>query len=102
MALKIRTTGLEQYAPGGTARLKMLCIGGPGAGKTRNAAFWPKPFYLSCEAGLASVADQKVPYVEINTSSDMLDALDYLKNESNKPEQFRSVGTVVVDTLDAF
>lgn len=33
MSLKIQTTGLEQYAPGGNARIKVLVIGGPGAGK---------------------------------------------------------------------
>jgi hypothetical protein len=33
MALTIRTTGLEQYAPGGEARVKVLLIAGAGAGK---------------------------------------------------------------------
>ena len=102
MALKIQTTGLEQYAPGGAARLKMLVIGGPGAGKTRMASYWPKPLYADCEKGLASVADRNVPYVDISNSQDMLDLLEYLKIESRKPADQRIYETIIVDTLDAF
>ena len=102
MALTIRTTGLEQYAPGGSARLKMMVIGGPGAGKTRSASFWPKPIYLDCEAGLASIADRNIPYAAISTSQDMLDALSFLKVETRKRDADRDYQTVIVDTLDAF
>lgn len=102
MALTIRTTGLEQYAPGGNARLKLMNIGGPGAGKTRMASFWPKPIWADCEGGLASVADRNVPYATINTSDDMLDFLSFLATESRKPETSRQFLTVVIDTLDAF
>jgi hypothetical protein len=56
MALLIQTTGLEDYAPGGTARVKVLNIGGPGAGKTRFSSFFPAPIFADCERGLASVA----------------------------------------------
>lgn len=102
MALKIQTTGLEQYAPGGQARLKQLVVGGPGSGKTRMASYWPRPIYADCERGLASVADRQVPFVTIKNSQDMLDFLEFLKNESLKPAQFRNYDTVVIDTLDAF
>ncbi len=98
----IQTTGLEDYAPGGKARVKVLVIGGPGAGKTRWASYFPKPFYLNCEGGLASVADRKMPYVNVNTSQDMLDGLAFLKQECQQPVENRSYDTVVVDTLDAF
>lgn len=37
MPLVIKTTGLEQYAPGGNARVKLLNIGGPGVGKSLSA-----------------------------------------------------------------
>lgn len=102
MALQIRTTGLEEYAPGGKARLKLMNIGGPGAGKTRMASFWPKPIWADCEGGLASVADRNVPYASINTSDDMLDFLAFLARESAKPDAQRQYLTVVIDTLDAF
>jgi hypothetical protein len=102
MALLIRTTGLEQYAPGGDARIKVLTIGGPGAGKTRWASYFPAPIYADCEAGLASVADRQVPFVTISTSEDMLDLLAHLKQECRQPAAQRAYQTVVIDTLDAF
>ena len=102
MSLKIFTTGLEQYAPGGQARLKVLCVGGPGVGKTRWASYWPKPIYADCEAGLASVADRKAHAVSISTSQDMLDFLHEMKLECQKPPHLRRFLTVVIDTLDAF
>lgn len=102
MALIIRTTGLEQYAPGGEARIKVLNIGGPGVGKTRWASYFPAPIYADCEGGLASVADRKVPFVPVNTSDDMLDLLTFLKQECRQPADRRTYQTVVIDTLDAF
>lgn len=98
MALRIKTTGVEQYLPGGEANIKVMVIGGPGAGKTRWASYWPEPIYLNCEAGLASVADRSMPYVDIDSSEDMLDALKWLKRHPDA----RQYGTVVVDTLDSF
>lgn len=102
MPLLIQTTGLEDYAPGGKARVKVLVIGGPGAGKTRWASYFPKPIYADCEGGLASVADRKVPYVGVNSSQDMLDLLAFLKQECRQPAENRTYDTIVIDTLDAF
>lgn len=102
MALKIQTTGLEQYAPGGQARLKIMLIGGPGAGKTRVSSYWPKPIYADCEAGLASIADRAMPFVSIRNSNDMLEFLTDMRLESNRPYDQRRFQTVVIDTLDAF
>lgn len=100
--LKVKRTGIENYMPGGEATMKVMVIGGPGVGKTRWASGWPEPIYLDIEAGLASVADQSVPYIEIGTegkcSEDMLQALKWLKNHPDG----RAYGTVIVDTLDAF
>ena len=102
MALRIYTTGLEQYAPGGEAFVKSLVIGGPGVGKTRWSSFFPKPFYANCENGLASVADRRVQAADIKTSQDMLDVLVMLKQEGRMPRAQRRFQTFVVDTLDAF
>lgn len=102
MPLLIQTTGLEEYAPGGTARIKVMVIGGPGAGKTRWSSFFPKPIYADCERGLASVADRNVPFVNIRNSQDMIDLLAHLKQESAQPWDKRRFQTVVIDTLDAF
>jgi hypothetical protein len=102
LPLLISTTGLDQYAPGGEARVKALIIGGPGAGKTRWSSYFPDPIYADCEKGLASVADRKVPYVTILNSTDMLDMLAFLKQECRQPKDKRKYQTVVIDTLDAF
>lgn len=102
MGLRIGTTGLEQYSPSGEGRVKALIIGGPGTGKTRWSSFFPKPIFLDCEGGLASVADRRVQYVTISNSNDMLEALNYLKVESRRKPSERDFRTVVVDTLDAF
>jgi len=100
--LKIHRTGLELWGPEGEANLKMLVVGGPGAGKSRMASYWPKPIYLDCEDGLASCADRGVPYARIKGSQDALDALAYLKTENMRPRKDRPYLTVVVDTLDSF
>jgi hypothetical protein len=98
MMLKIKTTGLEQYMPGGEANMKVMVIGGPGVGKTRWSSYWPMPIYANCEAGLASVADRRMPYVDIGGSDDMLEFLRWLKRHPDA----RKFGTVVIDTLDSF
>ena len=43
----------------GSANIKALIIGGPGAGKTRMSSYWPKPIFLDCENGRGSLADRK-------------------------------------------
>lgn len=102
VVLEIKTTGIEQYLPGGEANMKLLVVGGPGVGKTRWSSYWPSPIYGNVEAGLASVADRTVPYVDVNGSQDMLDFLKYLANECKKPKVDRRFGTAVIDTIDAF
>jgi hypothetical protein len=102
MALYIQTTGLDDYAPGGKARVKVLVVGGPGVGKTRWSSYFPDPIYADCEGGLASVADRQVAYSRINTSDDMLDLLAFLKQDGKQPVAKRTYQTIVVDTLDAF
>ena len=99
--LQIKTTGVEDYLDG-SANIKALIIGGPGAGKTRMSSFWPKPIYLDCENSRGSLVDRKMPYVEIKTSKDMLDALEYLKSLERTPKAQRQFQTVVCDTVDSF
>lgn len=99
--LQIKTTGVEDYLDG-SANIKAMIIGGPGAGKTRMASFWPKPIFLDCEEGRGSLADRNMPYAVINTSKDMLDALAYLKTLEKTPKPQRQFQTVVVDTADSF
>lgn len=99
--LTIKTTGVEDYLDG-SANIKALIIGGPGAGKTRFSSYWPKPIFLDCENGRGSLADRNMPYAEIKSSTDMLDALEYLKGLQRTPKAQRQFQTVVVDTVDSF
>lgn len=108
MALVISEVGLEDYAPGGKARLKVLITGGPAVGKSLWSSFFPRPFYADCEKGLASVARSiakrkvKIGKAEINGSKDMIDLLAFLKEECRKPDDRRTYDTIVIDTIDSF
>lgn len=102
MPLQIRTTGIEDYLDGGSANIKMLLIGDPGAGKTRMSSFWPKPIYADCEGGRGSLADRNVPYTDIRSSQDMLDFLAFLKQLESTPKDRRQYQTVIIDTIDGF
>lgn len=102
MGLRIQTTGLEQYTPGGKANVKALIIGGPGVGKTRWSSYFPRPIYADCEGGLASVADRQVQFAKISSSKEMLDLLVELDSECKKPKAERHWDTIIIDTLDAF
>jgi hypothetical protein len=101
LTLQIKTTGVEDYIDG-SANIKMLIIGGPSAGKTRSASFWPKPIYADTESGRASIADRNVAYAEIKSSKDMLDFLEHLKALERTPKGSRQFQTVIIDTLDGF
>ncbi len=103
MPLVVRTTGVEEYLDAsGQAHIKALILGEPSAGKTRSASFWPKPIFADCEKGRMSLADRKVPYVEITSSSDMEALLEMLTRECAKPVQDRTYMTLVIDTIDAY
>lgn len=99
--LTIKTTGVEDYLDG-SANIKALIIGGPGAGKTRTSSYWPKPIFLDCEEGRGSLVDRNMPYAEVKSSQDMLDALVHFKALERTPKAQRQFQTIVVDTIDAF
>jgi hypothetical protein len=103
MPLVVRTTGVEEYLDAsGQAHIKALILGEPSAGKTRSASFWPKPIFADCEKGRMSLADRKVPYVEITSTADMDAFLDMLDRECVKPVQDRKFQTAVIDTFDSY
>lgn len=69
---------------------------------TRSASYWPSPFFVDCENGRGSLSDRKMPYVDVHSSADMLDTLEYLKKLERIPKAERQYKTVVIDTLDSF
>ena len=108
MALKIRKVGLQDFAPGGTARIKAIITGTGGVGKSLYSSYYPLPFYIDVEESLEAVAvsladrSEEVHAASVNGSQDMYDILDYLKKESDKPEAQRKYKTIIVDTVDTY
>ncbi len=101
MGIKIQTTGLEQFTPGGTARLQLMIVGIPDSGKSRLSSYMPKPIFGTCES-VASLADRNVPFAQINNSRDMADFLEYVRLDSLKPSSLRKHSSVVIDTVDTY
>jgi phage nucleotide-binding protein len=86
MAINLKTTkGLT--ADHG---VKFLVYGQAGAGKTSLIPTLPNPIILSSEAGLLSIADANLPYIEVNSMASLTEAYEWLVG-SDEAKQFQSV-----------
>ena len=85
MAINLKSTG--NLAGNG---VKLLVYGQAGAGKTSLIPTLPSPIVLSAEAGLLSIQDAELPYLEITTMAELQEAYKWL-NESAEAAQFESV-----------
>lgn len=85
MAIQLKSTG-NLSAHG----VKMLVYGHSGAGKTSLIRTLPNPVILSAEAGLLSIADAELPFIEIKTIDDLHEAYKWA-TQSKESEQFESV-----------
>ena len=85
MAIQLKSTG-NLSAHG----VKMLVYGHAGAGKTSLIRTLPNPVILSAEAGLLSIADAELPFIEIKTIDDLHEAYKWA-TQSKESEQFESV-----------
>lgn len=70
--------------------VKLLVYGQSGAGKTSLIPTLPNPVILSAEAGLLSIADANLPFIEINSMATLMEAYRWLV-ESDEAKQFESV-----------
>ena len=70
--------------------IKLLAYGGPGAGKTCLIPTMPNPIILSAEAGLLSIADAGLPFIEIDGMNTLREAYTWL-HDSDEARQFDSV-----------
>jgi phage nucleotide-binding protein len=77
--MKIRTTR-EVHADG----VKALVYGMAGAGKTSLARTLPTPLILSAEAGLLSIADADLPFVEIDSAATLRQAYEWLASGADE------------------
>ena len=86
MAINLKTTkGLS--ADNG---VRFLVYGQAGAGKTSLIPTLPSPIILSAEAGLLSIADANLPYIEIKDMASLTEAYEWLTG-SDEARQFQSV-----------
>lgn len=86
MAINLRSTRDAAMNQG----IKVLVYGLSGAGKTVLASTAPSPIILSAEAGLLSLADKDVPYIQIASMTDLDDAYAWL-TESDESKQFETI-----------
>jgi phage nucleotide-binding protein len=85
MAIKLkRTDGLSANG------VKMLVYGASGAGKTTSIATLPAPVILSAEGGLLSLAGADIPFIEITSMNDLMEAYTWLTS-SPEASGFESV-----------
>lgn len=72
-----------------TNGVKMLVYGQAGAGKTTLIKTLPNPIIISAEAGLLSLQDADLPFIEVTTMDDLKEAYAWLT--SDEGAKFQSV-----------
>ena len=70
--------------------LKMVVFGASGSGKTTLIKTLPNPIVLSAEGGLLSINDADIPYIEIKSMSDLMDAYEWVSN-ADEAKNFESI-----------
>ena len=85
MAIQLRRT-TEVHSNG----LKCLVYGQAGAGKTTLIPTLPNVIVLSAESGLLSIADADIPFIEIKSMADLMEAYQFLI-ESEEGRKFESI-----------
>ena len=85
MAINLKSTkGLHAHG------VKCLVYGHAGAGKTSLIPTLPAPIVLSAEGGLLSIADADVPFLEIGSMADLMEAYEWLTYSADA-KAFQSV-----------
>lgn len=75
--------------------VKLLVYGHAGAGKTSLIKTLPTPIVLSSEAGLLSLQDANLPYIEVKSHDELKECYIWL-TKSDEAKQFK---TVAVDSI---
>lgn len=94
--MKIRITGSDDYS----RLIKALIVGEPGSGKTLIASTFPKPFFVSAEGGLMSIAHKQIPFADVSSSDDLHKVKMLLENRVFAEANGLEIQTVVIDTID--
>lgn len=90
MAINLKTTG-GLSANG----VKLLVYGQAGAGKTTLITTLPKPIVLSAEGGLLSIQDADLPFIEIGSMDDLMEAYEWL----TESDEAKGYGSVALDSI---
>lgn len=85
MAISIRNTSEAK-----TNGVKILVYGMAGAGKTTLCATLPDPIILSAEGGLLSISDANLPFIEIQSMDELIEAYKWAA-ESEEANKFKSI-----------
>lgn len=75
--------------------VRISLAGQSGTGKTFSLRTLSRPLILSSEKGLLSLKGYDLPYVEINSTKDLKDALEEIK----KPEVWDNIDTIAIDSI---
>lgn len=81
---------LKNSADMSTLKVNLLGYGQSGAGKTYAIRTLPNPVVLSAEGGLLSISDVQIPFIEIKSMSELMEAYQWL-TQSEEAKQFDSV-----------
>ena len=90
MAINVKTTG--SLAANG---VKVLVYGQAGAGKTSLIKTLPSPIVLSAEGGLLSVQDADLPFIEITSMTELMEAYEWL----TKADEAKAYKSVALDSI---
>lgn len=96
--MDVRITGDSNYG----THIKALIVGPAGVGKTRMSSTFKNPIFASAEGGLMSVADRRIPYVNIESSEDLHRLRVALMQDASIREGVfgTKVDSVIIDTID--
>ena len=75
--------------------VKMIVYGQSGAGKTTLIKTLPDPIIISAESGLSAISDVDIPYITVNSVSDLLAAYKFLKTDK-EASKFK---TIAIDSI---
>lgn len=71
-----------------------------GAGKTKFAASWPKPFFIAAEDGMLTLLKEDIPYIKLNPEFSIYQTvMEIFANAAMRAGPFEDVQTLVIDSI---
>lgn len=95
MAIELRSTKTVH-----TNGVKMLVYGAPGAGKTSLIKTLPNPVVLSAEGGLLSISDADLPFIEITSMAEIMEAYEFVRDSDFSTVALDSISEIAEVVLN--